>query len=261
MQWRLDFGVDALVECFDVQGTARDTPAHGELRQILAAENVAAKVYVRGYDANGRALMYMTPARENTNHELNNMRHLVFNLEKAIQCTKHKSMQVQTSKWNRTTVQDEKGVMSSSNVSSTSSSSSSSSGASVPPPQPQLLLPLEKINLLIDYDGFKLKNAPPMSTTKYTLEILQKHYPERMQHAYLLNPPFVFRAFWALIKAFVDPITKAKIVFCTMPSHLTSNVTDLHKLEPRAYGSNAGIQEFDSHEYLRLLFHMSFNEE
>lgn len=194
---------------------------HARMRKILSEENQPGKIYVRGYDQHGRALMYMTPALENTNNELNNMRHLVFNLEKAIACTKHRSKN--------------KG---------------------------QNGQPFQKINLLIDYENFKLKMAPPMSTTRYTLDILQKHYPECMFHAYLLHPPTVFTMFWSLIKHFVDPVTKSKIVFCTGKhgaSKLTDHVTDRHKLEPRSYGSEC--RTFDSQEYLHLPFHISFDED
>lgn len=141
LKWRQEFGVDAIVQCmFETDGE------HQELKEILEQENATGKIYSRGYDAQGRALMYMRPARENTNNELNNMRHLVWNLEKAIACTRAKSTAA-TGK-ERT-----------------------------------------KINLMIDYEGFRLRDSPPLSTSKYTLEILQKHYPEIMFHAYILNPP------------------------------------------------------------------------
>jgi len=124
-------------------------------------------------------------------------------------------------------------------------------------------MPLEKVNALIDYDGFKLRNAPPMSTTQYTLEILQKHYPERMRHFYLLHPPFVFKVFWNLIKHFVDPVTKEKIVFCAGKNYqqkLLEHVSVPEKLEVRAYGSDPDIRNFDGSEYLRLPFNVSFDE-
>jgi CRAL/TRIO domain len=225
--------VDIIVDCFAVEGTSRDSSAHQEMRKVLGQENVAAKIYARGYDRHGRALMYMTPARENTHHELNNMRHLVYNLEKAIRCTARQS----------------KLCMASGNDVNTTDTNK--------------VAPLEKIHLLIDYDGFKLKDSPPMSTTRYTLDILQKHYPERMKQAFLLNPPFVFRAFWALIKGFVDPVTKAKIVFCSGtegPSLLTNHIAKVDKLEVRAYGSNPQIRPFDSDEYLHLPMDVSFDE-
>jgi hypothetical protein len=216
LKWRKEFGVDRILKSFTDEGDE-------EMRKILLNEAEPGKIYVRGYDAEGRALMYMTPARENTNHEENNMRHLVWNLEKAIACTAKKSTEI-------------------------------CGGEDAP---------LEKVNLVIDYDGFKLKNAPPLSTSKYTLDILQRHYPERMHRAYVLNPPLVFKIFWNIVKNFVDPVTKTKIVFCTgdkgIAKNLVSTVSAPEKLEPRA-GGKVPVRDFDSKEYLHLPFDTSFDD-
>lgn len=188
--------------------------------KTLLKEHETGKVYVRGYDADGRALMYMRPGRENTHIEEDNMQNLVFNLEKAIACTRKKSLEL---------------------------------GAK---------LPLEKIKLVIDYTGFKLKNSPPMSTSRRTLDILQSHYPERMAVAYVCHPPMVFRTFWTVIKPFVDPTTKEKVVFChgkTGIRKLVSSVAQVEKLEDCA-GGEADVRDFDSEEYLRLDFDTCFDE-
>jgi hypothetical protein len=131
LKWRQEFGVDTIVQC--LQNDGNDNLS--DMATILKRENETGKIYSRGHDAEGRALMYMRPSRENTHVELDNMRHLVWNLEKAIACTRAKS-------------------------------------ASLPGKSE-----VTKINLMIDYEGFRIRDSPPMSTTKYTLEILQKHYP------------------------------------------------------------------------------------
>jgi hypothetical protein len=213
LKWRQEFGVDAIVRCLG--GTEA---GDAELATILQKENDTSKIYSRGYDVEGRALMYMRPAREQTNNEANNMRHLVWNLEKAIACTRAKSAAM---------------------------------GKEV-----------TKINLLIDYDGFRLRDSPPMSTAKLTLEILQKHYPECLFHAYVMNPPFIFRAFWTLIKPFVDPVTKEKIIFCSGKAgieKLTSAVERVDKLELCA-GGTGEVRDVDSKEYMHLPFPTTFDE-
>ena len=183
---------------------------------IISKENETGKIYVRGYDKDGRALMYMRPGRENTvGQEQNNMRHLVFQLEKAIACSRKHDM--------------------------------------------------GKICLVIDYDGFTLRNAPPFSASRRTLEILQHHYPERMYRAYVCNPPFLFRSFWALIKPFVDPVTKQKICFCSGKAGMAQIVDDVggptkaRHLEPCAGGTDP-LREFNSYEYLHLPFDLTFDE-
>mmetsp|Transcript_20515 Transcript_20515/g.47451 ORF Transcript_20515/g.47451 Transcript_20515/m.47451 type:complete len:184 (-) Transcript_20515:291-842(-) len=183
------------------------------MQDILKRENETGKIYVRGCDKEGRAAMYMRPHRENTHEEENNMRHLVYNLERAIACTSQRTSQS-----------------------------------------------LEKIILLIDYDGYRLRDTPPLSTSRYTLDILQKHYPERMYRAYVLNPPMVFRTFWTIIRPFLDPVTKEKIVFCASAKDGTEKVTqrfDLSNVEPCAFGS-LSEPKFDSKEYLKKPFNTTF---
>ncbi len=136
MQWRKEFGVEAIVK------SCSGNPPN-DMTPIIQKENETSKIYVRGYDNEGRALLYMRPAQENTQDGVNNMRHLTWNLEKAIACSAKKGR--------------------------------------------------SKICIVIDYDQFLLRHSPPLSTSRYTLDILQKHYPERMHKAYICNPPFVFR--------------------------------------------------------------------
>ena len=213
LQWRKDFDAAALVSAMTEEGNA-------SYKKLLERENSTGKIYIRGYDKDGRALMYMRPGRENTAVEEDQMKHLVWNLEKAIACTNRKSKEL---------------------------------GAKEP---------LEKVNLVIDYDGFTLSNAPSLSASLFTLDILQKHFPERMYRAYVLNPPFVFQAFWAVVKPFVDATTKEKIVFCTGAKgmHLLHERIDrIDKLELVTNGT--ATREFVSKSYLNLPFNIGFDEE
>ena len=196
LAWRKEFGVNRIIDCFGENGDE-------EMQTILREENATGKIYVRGFDREGRAGMYMRPHHENTKDEVNQMRHLVFNLEKAVACTRSKSG-------------------------------------------------YEKINLMIDYAGYRLRDMPPMSTARYTLDILQKHYPERMFKAYVINPPFVFRTFWTIIKPFLDPVTKEKIVFChgKAGAELMAKRYDMTQVEECVGGT--GKSTFDSTEYLGM---------
>lgn len=213
IQWRKEFGVVDLVRCLE------ESSDHPELAAVLQKENETGKMYARGYDKDGRVLMYMRPGKENTMDETNNMRHLVFQLEKAIACSRKRNNQ-------------------------------------------------SKLCIVIDYMGFQLRKAPSLGTSKRTLDILQKHYPERMHRAYICNPPFVFRTFWTLIQPFIDPVTKEKICFCSGKDGMQTIVEDMGGadqaatfLEPCAGGSNPSLREFDSNEYLlQLPLNVAFDE-
>ena len=71
--------------------------------------------------------------------------------------------------------------------------------------------PVEKHVVFIHLAAFSLWNAPAMGTTKRTLDLVSKHYCERLGHAILWQPPAYFTIFLAAIKSFIDPITMGKV--------------------------------------------------
>eukprot|EP00934_Nitzschia_sp_Nitz4_P009440 Nitzschia sp. Nitz4//scaffold267_size26297//1916//2834//NITZ4_008264-RA/size26297-augustus-gene-0.18-mRNA-1//-1//CDS//3329544890//9430//frame0 len=209
LKWRTEFEVDSIVKCLSGNPPNHMTP-------IVEKENETSKLYVRGYDKDGRALLYMRPARENTKETMDQMKHLVWNLEKAIAC-------------------------------------SSKNGRS-------------KVCIVIDFVDYKLRDAPPLSASRYTLDILQKHYPERMHRAYICNPPFIFRTFWGIIRPFIDPVTKEKICFCHGKAGMEKIAADVGEVHASKYletcaGGTTELRPVDSKEYLNLPFSMCYDEE
>jgi len=69
----------------------------------------------------------------------------------------------------------------------------------------------QKITLLVNYEGYSLFNAPPMRTSRAILDILQNHYPERLNKCYCIRPPWIFSTFWSMISPFIDIKTKGKV--------------------------------------------------
>ena len=239
LAWRKEFQLETLRDCYETRNqenshdeaaatacdsgdgtestsatTATTTTSPKEFRDILFTENETGKVYVRGYDTEGRAVVYMRPGLENTGHELNNMRHLVWNMEKAIAISERNHQ--------------------------------------------------SKIVFVVDFEGFSLFNTTPMSTAQLTVEIFQKHYPERCHKFFITHPPFVFKAFWSAIKVFVDPTTKRKIMFCSGKSGTAQLREELGggSHEECAGGeNNQNIKPYDRHEYFKLPLDENFDDE
>ena len=222
LRWRSDFQVSRLVGCMNRNSQDQDE----EFRDMMLLENATGKIFVRGYNKEGRSLIYMFNDRNNTNHELNNMRHLCWNIEKAIACTRRKSTETGDKKM------------------------------------------LDKHCLIMDMSNFSMRSAPPLSTSKFTLDILQKHYPERIYRIYVCHAPLAFRLFWNLVKQFIDPITKAKVVMVTEGNdgmrQLHDEVENIDQLERCVRGQQnplpPNFKEFDSHEYLNLPMDVTFGE-
>ena len=206
LKWREEFEVNDIKRCFDqdyVKNSSTEKQKHlNHMAEIISRENETGKIYCRGYDRQGRAILYLTPGKENSNHELDNMRHLVYHLERAIACTRRKSGR-------------------------------------------------QKVCIVIGYEGFKLANAPPMSTTKHTLTILQHHYPERMFRAYICDPPFMFRTFWGIIRHVIDPVTLEKVAFCNGPEgqRVLERDFNVDQTERQAGGTRE-LRKFSSREFL-----------
>jgi hypothetical protein len=207
IKWRQDFGVENILRAASNPITDEEKDIHS----ILLNECSPGKLYVRNHDNEKRAIMYMYPVKENTNHPVNNIIHLVYQIERAIACTEKNG--------------------------------------------------LEKMVIIMDFNNWKMKHSAPMETTKKTIHILQECYVERMARVYFTNAPLIFRTFWNMVRPFLDPVTKSKIVFCTSKSgkqELKSNF-DERKVEKCALGT-ADLRRFDEHEYFATPLHTAFDE-
>jgi hypothetical protein len=233
IQWRKDFEVDHILNSIhgthnvDNDGDNSENKSNNDssngnddldqkmknLNTMLRKESETGKVYSRGYNKEGRAILYFYPVRENTYNGDNNMKHLVYQLERAIACTTKNGF--------------------------------------------------EKIIIIMDFAGWTFKNAPPMDVTKKTIHIVQDCYVERLWNVYITNAPILFRSFWAMVKPWLDPVTKNKIVFCSSVKKsrmILGSDFDLNVLEQSAFGTNDDLRPYDAEEYFEKPFDTTFDE-
>ncbi len=213
IQWRHRFQVDDIIASVHTQDMSLLTDNQRTLRQTIHKEGESGKVYVRGYDKDGRAILYLYQARENTNDAVNNIKHLVYQIERSIAATQKHGF--------------------------------------------------EKIVIIMDFTNWSIREAPPMNVTKETIHILQECYVERMKRVYMMNTPVIFRSFWAMVKPFLDPVTKEKVVFCGTGKKARSLMEehfDLNVLEKEAFGTNKDLKPYDSKEYFSAPFDTVFDE-
>lgn len=104
-----------------------------------------------------------------------------------------------------------------------------------------------KWDLIIDFEGYSLKNAPPLKTSKATLSIMQNHYPERLHRAYLVCAPLLFSLAFKAVSPFVDPVTRQKIVFLKHKEDLMKHF-DASSIEKSLGGTSDYV--YDAKEYL-----------
>lgn len=72
---------------------------------------------------------------------------------------------------------------------------------------------VEKWVVVVDYNGYSMMNAPPMRTSKETLDIFMSHFPERLGMALLVDSPWVFGAAWTVLSGLMKEETRRKIFF------------------------------------------------
>ena len=70
----------------------------------------------------------------------------------------------------------------------------------------------EQIVLLFDLSNFSV-NCMDYEVVKLLISILKYNYPETLSEALIFNPPWIFNAFWIIVRPWLDPVTASKIRF------------------------------------------------
>jgi hypothetical protein len=71
---------------------------------------------------------------------------------------------------------------------------------------------VERIMIIIDFEGFGMQ-CLDYPFLKQAIHVLQNYYPERLGRVCLLDPPWMFRAVWAVVKPWLDERTRDKVQF------------------------------------------------
>jgi hypothetical protein len=88
-----------------------------------------------------------------------------------------------------------------------------------------------KMTVILDLNNYSSSNAPPMRTSRATLDILQNHYPERLSRFIILNAPWLFYAFFKVISPFIDKVTASKIAFLTSAKTIAEELAAMVPLD------------------------------
>ena len=209
IKWRKEFKVEEMLKAAHNPTTDEEK----EIQNVLMKEAETGKMFVRGYDNEGRAILYIYQKRENSNNPEHNIMHLVYQIERMIACTER--------------------------------------------------MGFEKAVIVLDFDGWKMKNASSIDLTKKTIHILQDCYVERVARVYFTNPPGVFRTFFKMVKVFLDTNTRKKIMFVTEKDRpeMESNF-NLETTESCIFGEfgNQHLREFNVEDYFAVPLNVSYDE-
>lgn len=82
----------------------------------------------------------------------------------------------------------------------------------------------EKVVAIFEFGTYSSSNAPPFRVMRAMAQILQRNYPERLDHLCILDPPFFMRTIYTLIHPFLSADTKEKVIM------LSNEVRDLQLL-------------------------------
>uniref|UniRef100_A0A7S0VLS0 CRAL-TRIO domain-containing protein n=1 Tax=Polytomella parva TaxID=51329 RepID=A0A7S0VLS0_9CHLO len=109
-----------------------------------------------------------------------------------------------------------------------------------------------KMCWLLDFEGYSLRNAPPIRTSLHCNHILQNHYPERLGCAVCYHSPTLFSLTWKAVSPFIDPVTKGKIHFVSKGSKEKEEMNSRFQLDKMevSFGGEVPDYLFNMEEYV-----------
>ncbi|KAH8738683.1 Pdr17p-like Sec14 domain containing protein [Cryptosporidium ryanae] len=99
----------------------------------------------------------------------------------------------------------------------------------------QVLNGSNKINLIVDFTGYKSNQQPPVSLSLKFAKAMVDHYPERLHRAFIINPGWFFKAVWGLISPCIPGNTAEKFVLIDPESGGKESFSALRSCVPDKY--------------------------
>jgi hypothetical protein len=94
--------------------------------------------------------------------------------------------------------------------------------------------PVYKHTVVIDLEGMGLKHMWDRTAMSKLVEVDSTKYPETLHKMLLINPPFLFKAIYAIFGGLLDETTKSRIHVLKSPAELLEHI-DASQL-PEKYG-------------------------
>jgi len=88
----------------------------------------------------------------------------------------------------------------------------------------------KQINI-IDLKGFGWSHYKVKKALQATTRVGECYYPDSVHRVYLVNTPFIFRAFFAIVKQFLHPVTQSKIVCLSGAKSAAKKMKELDGIE------------------------------
>jgi hypothetical protein len=71
--------------------------------------------------------------------------------------------------------------------------------------------PIDKLVVVFDMTGLNYSlDTRALNIFKRCIAIDERYYPERLKHFFVINAPWFFTAVWAIVRPWIDPVTREK---------------------------------------------------
>ena len=109
----------------------------------------------------------------------------------------------------------------------------------------------ERMSIVFDLHGFSLSETMDYEAVQLIIEILSFNYPDTLHRAFIVNHPFFFSACWFVISPWMDPVTRAKVCFCSpadltayiLPENIPQDVFGVPRDDPGTHGDQLKTTE------------------